>query len=386
MRILKIIFVMLVLIFTFFTQVSNAKNYKMLSANEFFIPISSNDSKLIHINFNNIAKKESSFSIKFTQFFPDYWRVKACFKGLCIQKESNTEIIKNEEQDTLELRISAPDKIENNKEFTSKLKIGSLREVSISDVINLYVYTTEKKILNLWVTENIALINNVEYVLEAPIVIRNERIMVPLRFISNALGMEIFWDEEEKKVDCKLSKQNISFWINSNIAEKIIGNEITRYELDSFPIIINDRTYVPVRFISEAFGAVVSWNGLEKRVKIEYPANDIIPDDNNLYYSDIYPETLENLIIQKENIKIIDVRYNDEFILGHIPNSINIPLKTIKEDIINSIDIKKDSQIVVYCSDGERSTQVAEILVNLGYSNVRDLIGGINSWKYEIEK
>lgn len=78
-------------------------------------------------------------------------------------------------------------------------------------------------------------------------------------------------------------------------------------------------------------------------------------------------------------VRIIDVRTEDEYAEGHIKNATNIPLDEIEE-----INLSKDIDIIVYCRSGSRSYQAAMILSDLGYS-VKDM-GGLNNWNYELEK
>lgn len=76
---------------------------------------------------------------------------------------------------------------------------------------------------------------------------------------------------------------------------------------------------------------------------------------------------------------IIDVRGIDEYNTGHINNSVNIPV-----DKINSVDFDKDSVIIVYCATGMRSANAAKTLVDLGYTSVYNLDGGLINWGFEI--
>ena len=81
---------------------------------------------------------------------------------------------------------------------------------------------------------------------------------------------------------------------------------------------------------------------------------------------------------------VLDVREQDEFDEGHIPNAILIPYTEIDAKA-EGILTDKDAQILVYCRSGRRSKIAAESLVNLGYTNVKEF-GGIIDWEYEIVK
>lgn len=87
-------------------------------------------------------------------------------------------------------------------------------------------------------------------------------------------------------------------------------------------------------------------------------------------------------IMEKESGYIIlDVRRPDEFVIGHIPNAINVPLETIGTDDIPELP-NKDQLILVYCRSGRRSKEAAVKLCKLGYTNITEF-GGILDWNGE---
>ena len=83
-------------------------------------------------------------------------------------------------------------------------------------------------------------------------------------------------------------------------------------------------------------------------------------------------------LIEQEAV-VIDVRTADEYNTGHIDGSINIPV-----DNISSIDYDKDTLIIVYCASGMRSANAAKTLIDLGYTNVYNLDGGLINWGFEL--
>ena len=78
---------------------------------------------------------------------------------------------------------------------------------------------------------------------------------------------------------------------------------------------------------------------------------------------------------------ILDVRTEEEFAQGHIPGAILIPDYEIREEAESSLP-DKDALILVYCRSGRRSKNAAQILAELGYTNIREF-GGILDWPYE---
>lgn len=80
---------------------------------------------------------------------------------------------------------------------------------------------------------------------------------------------------------------------------------------------------------------------------------------------------------------LIDVRTEEEYRTGHIPQAVNVPLDKISE-FRNRIK-NPGTPIYVYCLRGSRSQRAAGILKGYGYTNVKS-IGGITSYKGKLEK
>ncbi|MBE7020813.1 MAG: hypothetical protein E7411_05220 [Ruminococcaceae bacterium] len=90
------------------------------------------------------------------------------------------------------------------------------------------------------------------------------RLLVPFRAICEALGMEVMWDAEAKKATAKKDNASIEMIIGSK--EAYINGEAKA--IDAAPGIYNNRTLVPLRFLSEAIGCYVGWDGSTNTVKI----------------------------------------------------------------------------------------------------------------------
>ncbi|EAR00512.1 hypothetical protein FB2170_08404 [Maribacter sp. HTCC2170] len=91
---------------------------------------------------------------------------------------------------------------------------------------------------------------------------------------------------------------------------------------------------------------------------------------------------LENSKAVNENgITFLDTREINEFETSHIKNAIWVGYDSFDSQIINDSVPDKTTPIVVYCSIGVRSEDIGEKLQEMGYSNVRNLYGGIFKWK-----
>ena len=88
--------------------------------------------------------------------------------------------------------------------------------------------------------------------------------------------------------------------------------------------------------------------------------------------------TITGMVVAKETDSIlIDVRTLPEYLESRIPDSILIPYDEIQSKIGNVAN--KDSEIIVYCRSGRRSSIAKNTLESLGYTNVKNL-GGIIDW------
>ena len=95
-------------------------------------------------------------------------------------------------------------------------------------------------------------------------VIVNDRTMVPMRKVFEVLGATVEWDNSTSTVTATKKDATISLKIGSTTAN-MNGQSII---LDVPAQIMNGRTMVPLRFISEAMGATVNWDGSTRTVSI----------------------------------------------------------------------------------------------------------------------
>ena len=99
-------------------------------------------------------------------------------------------------------------------------------------------------------------------------------------------------------------------------------------------------------------------------------------------YRQISTQEAVTMMAEETDYIILDVRTQEEFASGHIPEAINIPNEAIGTTDVPELP-NKDQLILVYCRSGNRSKQASEKLVALGYTNIVEF-GGINSWSGEI--
>lgn len=92
--------------------------------------------------------------------------------------------------------------------------------------------------------------------LSAPPFILNRRIMVPIRFFPEEFGIKVNYDSETRIITFYMSNISIKMYYESFTA-KINDQDVS---IDTPYIIRESRSFVPIRFIMETFGAIVSWD------------------------------------------------------------------------------------------------------------------------------
>ena len=81
-----------------------------------------------------------------------------------------------------------------------------------------------------------------------------------------------------------------------------------------------------------------------------------------------------------EQLKLVDVREpyeNAEFNIGGILH----PLGEIQSMMVDELEPYKDEEIILYCRSGNRSGQACMILETMGFTNTKNLVGGMLAWQ-----
>lgn len=83
------------------------------------------------------------------------------------------------------------------------------------------------------------------------------------------------------------------------------------------------------------------------------------------------------------HLVLLDAREKEEYEVSHLQNAIWVGAKTFEIDSVLPKIEDKNAEIIVYCSIGVRSENIGEKLMKAGYTNVKNLFGGIFEWKNE---
>lgn len=165
--------------------------------------------------------------------------------------------------------------------------------------------------------------NNVDFtdasgnIVNAQIV--NSRTMVPMRKIFELLGLSVEWDGENKIVTGKKDNLLIQLQIDNNIATKELNGTKTQIELDTPPMIIENRTMVPLRFIAESLDKQVGWDKNARTAVIidySYFLNTLKTKANPVYnflINDLVQDTYYDDKYTHKYFDLKDASQNNEF-------------------------------------------------------------------------
>jgi len=111
-----------------------------------------------------------------------------------------------------------------------------------------------------------AFIDGKEVGFDVPPVIRSNRTLIPVRAVTTALGAQVDWDSSEPNI-IKITKtvvdttgNNVPKVIMINLDTEAVTINGASVELDVPPMLIENRTMVPVRFIAESFNMKIDWD------------------------------------------------------------------------------------------------------------------------------
>ena len=119
---------------------------------------------------------------------------------------------------------------------------------------------------------------------------------------------------------------------------------------------------------------------------IDYPAFCGVPSADAAPVGgtvpEVEPEALRAEMDSAEPPFVVDVREPQEWAIAHLPGAHLIP----KGELAERVDeLTRASKLVLYCRTGKRSAEATRLLLDLGFSRVRNLHGGINAWAQRVD-
>ncbi len=95
-------------------------------------------------------------------------------------------------------------------------------------------------------------------------------------------------------------------------------------------------------------------------------------------------EESHRMLQSGENLVVLDVREEPEYITGHVPGAELLPVDELTAETAAELIPSLDTPVMVDCRAGLRSARAARILNKLGYKDIRNK-GGLAGWPYALE-
>ncbi|MDN5332594.1 MAG: spore germination protein [Tepidanaerobacteraceae bacterium] len=165
----------------------------------------------------------------------------------------------------------------------------SIRKIAVLVLLGIFLLSVVPP-LEVYAAGSIKVfLNGGEIKFDVPPVMKNNRVLVPFRSLSENLGADVYWDQRTRTITAEKGGTEIILKIGNPVAY-INGKSV---KLDVPALIVRGRTLVPIRFFSEAFGAQVSWDGAKMAVYVnvkEGLAKYVL----GYYYSQSYDDFVKN--------------------------------------------------------------------------------------------
>jgi len=155
------------------------------------------------------------------------------------------------------------------------VSIGAVSTYTFEDVVVNHTieasFEREQIVIVLQVGQTSFTVNGSPNTLDSPPIIKNGRTLLPIRPVVEALGGTVSWDGTERKVTISLGSTTIELWIGKNTARvNGVSKPIDSTNSKVVPEIINGRTMLPLRFVTENLGCQLQWDPNTKTITITY--------------------------------------------------------------------------------------------------------------------
>ncbi|MDQ2087096.1 copper amine oxidase N-terminal domain-containing protein [Herbivorax sp. ANBcel31] len=152
---------------------------------------------------------------------------------------------------------------------------------------------------------------------DPPPYIKNGRTLIPFRRIFETFGMEVVWNGSDRSITAKNDSLEMQLIIGQKYA---LVNNIKK-DFDVAPEITGNRTFVPLRFVSESIGANVKWDASTQSVFISFPQNKLRPGQESTYNDIRFSiDSFESQNDQREYVVFGRVNSKDARLLIEVKN------------------------------------------------------------------
>jgi hypothetical protein len=232
----------------------------------FFVTMRAGEDKKISFPFTNISKKQSAIFVQFLskQFAKgdqEKWSARLCMISLLpTQNGQATEVVRAGESVSIDLCINAKEDVGLNKVAKIVLELNPIVDPKLKTTVTFYLICLAPKEIHLTIGQD-------------GVTIKEGRALVPLKLIGENFEADIGWDTKIKRISFTLSVCELDFWIGKKEMQIKIGSGYARMmPIEVSPLLVSNRTFVPLRIITENLGAEVLYDPITRKITIHFPA------------------------------------------------------------------------------------------------------------------
>ena len=173
--------------------------------------------------------------------------------------------------------------------------------------------------------------------------IEKDRTLVPIRVVSENLGYEVDWDNSTRKVTLKNNDKTIELVVGKKDVK--INDKVSN--IDVPPMIKSERTFVPLRFISESFDNDVTWDNNTRTVKIKKKENKV---------ASIFDDKKSSSIISSNSVPGVEKEKDKN---NNISNDWHRP----QDKYINEETTRRTTPFVTRYTDNKNNDNLTHVLI-----------------------
>ncbi len=173
-----------------------------------------------------------------------------------------------------------------------------------------------------------------------PFIDSQGRTQTPVRFIGEALGAKVSWDGSARKAIFEKGSKKLMIYIDKKEYE-VNGKKM---QMDTVALLQNDRTFVPARYVAEAFGATVRWESVIRTVYIETkdePAPTASTGDTKNVAGFVVPKNIDLTVVEPKDDDVFDAYFTISFYRANVEkqkdDTEKILLQKLSQDAVNQI-------------------------------------------------
>ncbi|WP_136479691.1 copper amine oxidase N-terminal domain-containing protein [Acetivibrio thermocellus] len=189
---------------------------------------------------------------------------------------------------------------------------------------------------------------------EKPFIDANGRTQTPARFIGEALGATVTWDANAKKAVFKMDGTTLELFIGER--EYQLNGQ--KKQMDTEALLINGRTFVPARYVAEAFGATVRWKDEIKTVYIDANKTDKVEDEDDTreVAGFIVPKDTDLMVAASKD----DTSYEVVFTIGFLKKDVEKQKDDMEKILLQKFSEETVKEIMSVVRSKVKDTDVIE--------------------------